>query len=308
MIISQANLDALRVQLVQTFDKAYGATEPFWPKLATQVSSTTASTRYGWIAQQLALREWTGPRLAQNLSEHQYTLTNRKFEGTVEIDRDQIEDDNLGMYSSLIVPQLAAATKKHPDQLLKELIQSNPTCYDGGALFHDSHPNYNATGTGATTYDNLFASTALSADNFHTVWTTMASYIGEDGNPLGVMPNALIVPPQLKRTALEIVTANVTGRVYGSNTAAAAIDNVMKGWADVIVIPELANEGTTWYLADLSKPIKPFLWQVRRAPEFVSRDNMADPKVFDQEKFTYGVSHRGEVGVTLPFLIAKAAQ
>ncbi len=306
MIITQATLDALRVTLSTVFDKAYGATEPWSTKLSTEVPSTTASNRYGWIAQSIVLREWLGPRQAVNLSEHAHTITNRKFEGTVEVDRDQIEDDNLGLYSGLIVPQLAQATKKHPDQLLKALIQANPVGFDGKALFANDHPTFN----GAGTYDNLFASSALTAPNFDTNWSVMASYTGEDGLPLTVMPNLLIVPPQLKRTALELMQSSNIARavqnVAGTeNVGAASIDNVMKGWCDVMVIPELSNQATTWYLADTSKPIKPFITQKRRAPEFVSRDNIQDPKVFDQEKFTYGVSYRGEVGATLPFLIAK---
>jgi phage major head subunit gpT-like protein len=306
MIITQATLDALRVTLSTVFEKAYAATEPWSTKLSTEVPSTTASNRYGWIAQSIVLREWLGPRQAVNLSEHAHTITNRKFEGTVEVDRDQIEDDNLGMYAGLIVPQLAQATKKHPDQLLKTLIQANAVGYDGKALFANDHPTYN----GAGTYDNLFASSALSAANFNTNWSLMASYTGEDGQPLTVMPNLLIVPPQLRRTALEIVTGNsiaqaILNAAASDNVGGVAIDNVMKGWAEVLVIPELANEATTWYLADTTKPIKPFITQKRRAPEFVSRDNIQDPKVFDQEKFTYGVSYRGEVGPTLPFLIAK---
>lgn len=293
MIITQANLDALRLSYATGFEKAYEATETWYQKLATDVPSTTRTTRYGWLAQSVNLREWVGARVAVNLSEHEYSITNKKFEGTIEVDRDHIEDDNLGMYQTMLIPELAQAAKQHPDQLIAEALQANPTAFDGKALFANDHPCFDEA---ASTYDNLDA-LALTADNFHTVYEKMVSFKGENGRPLKVAPKTLFVPPQLRKAALTVVDAVLVG---GGDS------NVLKGWVDVVVIPELANEATTWYLADTSKALKPFLYQLRRAPEFISRDNLQDPKVFDQDKFTYGVSKRCAVGVTLPFLIAKS--
>lgn len=303
MLITSANLNALRLDFERRFGEAYGATEPWWPKIATEIPSGAKSNIYGWTAQTTLMREWVGPRVAQNLSEHSYTLINKSYEATIELDRDEIEDENLGLFTRVTIPQLAQAAKKHTDQLIKTMLQSNafagPTGFDGVSLFNDAHPTYDSAGT---TYDNLFAGTALSAANFNTVWSTMASYTGEDGQPLGIEPNLLIVPPQLKRTALEILNASLVANAAGT----AGVENVLKGWADVLVIPELANAPTRWYLLDVSKPIRPLLYQNRRADQFVSRDNPQDPKVFDQKKFTYGVDNRKNVGVTLPFLISMA--
>jgi len=305
MIITIASLNALRLTFEKRFGDAYGATEPWWPKLATEVPSGAKSNIYGWVAQSTLMREWIGARQAVNLSEHSYTLINKSYEATIELDRDEIEDDNLGLFSAVTIPQLAQASKKHTDQLIKTMLQSNanagPTCFDGGSFFNDAHPTYDSAGT---TYDNNFAGTALSAANFNTVWSTMSAYTGEDGQPLGVSPNLLIIPPQLKRTALEILNASLVANAAGT----AGVENVLKGWADVLVIEELANQATRWYLADVSKPLKPIIYQNRRADQFVSRDNPQDPKVFDQKKFTYGVDNRKNVGVTLPFLMATAVQ
>lgn len=311
MIITTDNLNALRVQFEARFQEAYDATEPWWTKLATEIPSSAKSNVYGWIAQQVKMREWVGSRIALNLKEHDYTLRNKSYEATIELDRDEVEDDNLGLFTSVTVPQLAQAAKKHPDQLIKTMIQSNtfvgPTAFDGLALFHDAHLTYDAAGT---TYDNKFA-LALTSDNFNTVWSTMAAYTGEDGEPLNVSPNLLIVPPQLKKTGLEIVKNEMIMRIAqnvagAENVAAAAIGNVMQGWAELLVIPEFANNGDRWYLADVSKGIKPIILQNRKADQFVTRDNPQDPKVFDIKKFTYGVENRRNVGVTLPFLISTS--
>jgi phage major head subunit gpT-like protein len=310
MLITQATLNALRVQFELRFSEAYGATEPWWPQLATEIPSAAKSNVYGWLAQQILLREWVGPRQAQNLSEHSYTLANKSYEATIELDRDEIEDDNLGVFTAVAIPQLAQGAKKHTDQLIRAMLQSNayagPLGFDGLSLFHDSHPTFDSA---ASTYDNDF-DLDLTADNFNTNWAAMASYTGEDGEPLGIMPNLLIVPPQLKRTALEIMNGTLVVQSVsesGSVVGGAAIDNALKGWANVLVIPELANAGGRWYLADVSKPLKPLIYQNRRPDEFVTRDAPNDPKVFDQKKFTYGVDNRKNVGVSLPFLISTSS-
>jgi phage major head subunit gpT-like protein len=306
MLINAPGLDALRTTFGTQYQAGYSSTQIWHDKICTEIPSNSKSNTYGWVAQMLVLREWLGPRVALNLSEHAYTLVNKSFEGTVEVDRDDIEDDNLGIYSSVMMPQLGEATRKHPGILAKALLQANTAlAFDGLSLFNDAHLTYDKTGV-TPTYDNNFT-LALDGNNFNTVWSTMASYVGEDGQPLGVMPNLLIVPPQLKLAALTIMNGSLYSPITGQPGAnAIAIENPLKGWAEVLVVPELANDPTAWYLADTSKAIKPLVWQNRRAPNFVSRDNPADPKVFDLKKFTYGVDYRGNVGITLPFLIAKS--
>lgn len=44
------------------------------------------------------LRKWIGDKTVKRLKGHAYTIQNDDFEATVEIDRNDIEDDNLGIY------------------------------------------------------------------------------------------------------------------------------------------------------------------------------------------------------------------
>lgn len=298
MQITTAILAALNTDFSLEFKEGYDATEVWHPKLATQISSTTKSSTYGWVGRVLALREWIGPRIAANLVAHDYVLPNKSFEGTIELDRDELEDDNLGVFKGMALPSLASAAKKHPDQLIAALFAANPAAFDGLSLFNAAHPTFDEPGT---TYSNSFA-LALTAANFSTNWAAMVSYTGEDGQPLMVMPNLLIVPPQLKKTALEIMSSTLI--INGAGTAAG--ENVLKNWADVLVVPELASSPTRWYLADVSKPIKPIVYQLRKPAEFVTRDAPTDPNVFDRKKFLYGVDWRGNVGSSLPFLISRS--
>lgn len=309
MQVNSATLDALRTRFSMQFAAAYGATPVWYTQLATTVPSDTKSNTYGWKAMQTRLREWIGPRQAQNLSEHPYTLVNKKFEGTVELDRDDIEDDNLGIFSAMTIPDLGNAARKHPDQLLVTALVSNtlagPLAFDGKNLFANDHPTY-AKAAFTQTYDNLDLATELDQAGVGKAWAAMCSYLGENGDPLAVMPNALIVPPQLKRRALTVMQST-TYALPGSigTVGSATVDNALRGWMEVIVLPELAANPTVWYMADLSKPIKPFVYQERNKAELVARINPEDPKVFDLDKFTWGVRNRCNVGVSLPFLISK---
>lgn len=303
-MITRQRLDALRTDFSLLFGSAYTATTIWSPRLASDVQSDSKSTTYGWLAQQLAMREWIGPRVVQNLAEHDYQVPNKPYEATVELSKFDIEDDILGVFRGMTIPQLAFAAKKLPDRNLKALIQSSTQGFDGVSLFNDSHPTF-APPQFTQTYDNLHTQD-LDGDGVQAVYAAMASFTGEDGNPLGIVPNLLIVPPQLARNAY-VVANSTTYAIPGVTTGlSVAVDNPLRGMFDVLMVPELANEPNNWYMADTTKPIKPFVRQIRQAANFVSRDNPEDPKVFDQAVFTYGVDAREAMAITLPFLIAKA--
>lgn len=304
MLITPATLEALKTTFSLEYQKAYDVTETWWEQIATLIPSSSKSNTYGWVEKILALRKWVGARQAANLTAHSYVLANEPYEGTVEVDRDDIEDDNLGVYTNMIMPGLGQAVKKHPDQLIADLLTANTAkAYDGLPLFDHGHT------LAGQAYDND-NSLLLTPDNFSTVWAKMVSIKGEDGKPLGVMPNTLFHAPQLRKTALEILNSTLTAKAItnvagAENVGGAAVDNVLKGWANPVMLEELSGTPNAWFLADTRKPIKPLVYQMRREAQFVARDNPQDPKVFDLKKFTYGTEGRWAIGITLPFLIAR---
>jgi len=301
---TQSELDSLRVGFSSIFETGFQSTPVFWKQLCTEVPSGGYSNVYGWAVNAFRLRQWIGPRMVQNIREHTFEVVNLPFEATVDLDlRAMAKDRNtIGVFKNTALAGLAAAAAKHPDDLFVQRLQANPTGFDGVAFFHSAHPNYNVTGTGDTTYDNLY-DLALSKANFNTVWSAMTQFAGEDGRPLGVMPTHLIIPPQLKLTALELLQSTTYGQGTGATNA---IDNVMKGWVDIIVIPELANNADCWYLADLSRPIKPWIFQKHSAPVLTALDSLTDRKVFEEKVATYGVDYEGNIAPTPPFLMAKS--
>ncbi len=293
MLVTKAAIQQLQVGFSGIYRGGWGKSEPKLEALATVVPSTTRTNTYGWMARLLKMRKWDGPRVIQNLNTHAYQLENEPYELTVGVDRDDMEDDQLGVYNPLF-EELGRQSKKWPDQVIKTALQAGTTQlgFDGVAMFASTHP-LNPAGN----QSNNFTTTALTAANFSVVRAAMAAYTGEDGEPLGVNGDTLIVPPALEDTANTIVTATV---------GASGATNVQKGQARVVVVPELANAGTTWYLADTSNAIKGLVWQLRKSPEFVSKTELTDDNVFFQKQFVWGVDARGVAGFGPWFLLARA--
>ena len=151
MIISQASLDALRTGFNTAFKGGLGLATPQKDRVAMTIRSTTASNTYGWLNQMPGMREWIGARVIQNLAESAYVITNRHFEETVGVDRNDIEDDNLGQYAMLMT-RLGEAVAAFPEQLVWDLLKAgfSTNCYDGQFFFDTDHPIVLADGSTST--------------------------------------------------------------------------------------------------------------------------------------------------------------
>lgn len=57
--------------------------------------------------------------------------------------------------------------------------------------------------------------------------------------------------------------------------------------------------GTAWYLLDVSRVIKPFVYQKREEIGFVAKDSPEDDTVFMKDKYIYGCSGRDNAGFGL---------
>ena len=109
---------------------------------------------YPWMGRTTNFREWVGDRVLQRIEAHGYTLVNRKFEDSVAIGRDDIEDDMYGLYTPMI-EQLGWDTKVFPNILIFGLLKAAatnapvtigkitvpvPICFDGLNFFSTAHP------------------------------------------------------------------------------------------------------------------------------------------------------------------------
>ena len=319
MDINQANLDILFRNAQIQFQSVLDQTPTWYQNVSTQFTSKTALETYAWMDRIPRVREWLGSRVVNSVVTQQRTVTNRLFEDTVALDRINVEDDQFGVFN-YTTQMLAGECAKWPDSLVAQWFRdaaSSTTAqgapnlgYDGLPFFSASHPiQAGADGNNNTVQSNLYLSKPLTWDNYVTVYQGMTSLLGADGLPLMVQPNLLVVPPALYSIAKLIVEADLVPSTTATTTGTAGqapMTNVMKGSAQVLVVPQLADKPNNWWLLDTTKVVRPILWQLRKAPIFVPRTSPTDPAVFDKHEFLYGAEMRGAVSDTLWFLAAAA--
>lgn len=162
MIITPASLKALMVGFSKSFQKGLESAESQFDKVATTIPGTGKSTTYGWLGKFPKFREWIGSRQYKNMQAHSYSIVNKKFESSIEVDRDEIEDDEIGVYAPLF-ETMGQSAKEFPDEYIFGLLKQGftETCYDGQNFFDTDHPVYaEVDGTGAaSTISNMAAGT-----------------------------------------------------------------------------------------------------------------------------------------------------
>lgn len=284
MIVNSGNIS----QLGKTF-KAISMAQlesqtPKWQLIAMLVTSTTSQNDYGWLNDIPGMREWIGERQVQNLSDSGYSIRNRDFELTVSVGRNNIEDDNIGLYTPMF-QQLGYAVAYSPDEIIFDLLRRAFTerCYDGRPFFAANHP------VGRRSVSNVSDKT-LTRLEFQGAMAQMQSLTNEAGRPLRVFMNRpkLLVGPSSRAAALTIVGVPTLPN-GGANPDYQA--------AEIEIIPEFVGDAANfWVLADVSQPIKPLILQRRKEPEFVRKDDARDDNVFNQKEFVYGYDDRKAAG------------
>lgn len=57
-----------------------------------------------------------------------------------------------------------------------------------------------------------------------------------------------------------------------------------------------AGASAPWFLLDTRRALKPIIFQERKKPQFVAKDDPADDRVFMKDEYVYGTDSRGNVG------------
>lgn len=176
-LVTPALLTALFTGFKTEFEQGKSEAAPQFNKIASVIKSTSASNTYGWLGKFPSLAKWIGDRNIQSMKSQAYTITNDDYESTVGVDRNDIEDDNLGVYSP-IFKEMGNAAAIHPDEMIFPLLAAGFTtlCYDGQNYFDVDHPVYpNADGTGvAVSTANMAEDVAYEGEAWYVLDTSKA--------------------------------------------------------------------------------------------------------------------------------------
>ena len=113
-----------------------------YERWARTVTSTKKKELYAWLGAVGSLREWVGSKTIDKLDAKGYELLNRRFERTIEIDIDDVEDaESLVSYSDQ-ARRLGAAARIWPEEQVYQRFNEGfmavkGRCYTGKPFFSD---------------------------------------------------------------------------------------------------------------------------------------------------------------------------
>jgi phage major head subunit gpT-like protein len=180
------------------------------------------------------------------------------------------------------------SSKQWPDEMVAEVINGAFTkeCFDEQYFVDTDHPVADSTVSNKGTAALSISTLALAQASYGAGRIAMMSFTDKEGRPLGVIPNILMTGPALADTAHALLTVD---RLEDGKP------NPYKGTAELVIFPWITST-TAWFLLDTTKPVKPFIFQQRKAPVFVSLTDINTDSVFNNKKFKFGAEARGASG------------
>ncbi len=266
------------------FDQAYaqfgsGAFARIAAALSTEVPSTSASEKYGWLGDLPIVQEWLGDKVAGVVHDYNETIVNKDWYSAVDIDRNELDDDQLGRIKPRI-ESLAQTVLRWRGELVAQFILNGLVglAYDGAAFFSNrAAPNDNLlAGTGVTVAQ-------LRAD-IYTARAAMMKFQSDQGNVMGLEMDTIVVPPELEGPMLEAVSPSV----YLTNLSA----NPISTWIKNVIVCPSTTDVNDWYGFATGFPIKPILYQNRSGVDLV----LDDTQVKKNRKLIYSAEMRGNAG------------
>jgi len=252
--------------IVGTMTERFQATPTYYQDLSTELKSQAASEEYAILGQTPRMREWGTGRLAKGLGSEKYSIKNYEYECTLEIDRKELEDDQVGLLS-LRISEAAAHAATHPDWLLAQLLINGATAgylsYDGVTFFNDTHVSGASGNQDNTLTFDATDHTTITVAEFKLACAQaiqqMMGFKDDTGETMRIGPTGMnvIVPAALYWTALEALNA----------TMIAQTSNILAGAAKVIPLPDL-TAAAVFYLLKTDVRIRPFIFQNRLPVEF----------------------------------------
>jgi phage major head subunit gpT-like protein len=283
MIVDKSTIIDFFIGLKTIFNNALKAKTGDWQKTAMEVPSNTKTEDYKWLERFPKMRLWIGEKFIKSLKAGNYKVTNQDWEATIEVDRNDLDDDTSGHYS--VQAQSAGdSAGELNDIILNDLKNSAFTglCIDG-QFFYDTDHEVNGSSVSNKLVAPLSSANRAAADaSIGAARTMMGKFTDSEGMPLRLKGNLLEVGPALLATAN--ILANADKLDDGST-------NPYQGTFEVLENPGLISD-TQWMLHNTRQAVKPFIIQVRKRPVFVSQTSMENDDVFNKRLFKFGSEAR----------------
>ncbi len=193
------------------------------------------------------------------------TATHLEWANGIQVERKLFDDDQhniMNQRPEALAMSAVRTRQKHAATVWNSAFSSGSSFYvnsEGVALCSNSHTTTSGASTG-TGFDNL-GTAALSAAAVSAARTQMRGFRGDQAERITVMPNELLVPPDLQDRALEITKSE-----KDPESANNAI-NPQSGRYSLIDW-EYLSDTNNWWLMDSGMRRKSVYWVDRVSKEF----------------------------------------
>lgn len=285
-VITKEVLQGLETNINVTWQKRFtnAPNADIWKSIAMPMNSRNASEKYAWLGAVPGLREFKSERIPGTLSGFSYAIDNKKFESTLDVDRDHLEDDRTGEIM-LALTGLATKAAQAYTRLVCETLKAgfSTLIFDGNNFFDTTHV-VNGQSTGANYLGTGVPITGANADAAELL---LAGQTDDKGNPLGYKGTHLIVGPYNRAAANALVNV--------ATLSGGAANPYYKRY-EVVELPYLSITDKQWAIADLNEGLLPFIMQIRVPITLVSKTDLNSDRAFDKDIFTWGTRARHNAG------------
>lgn len=288
-ILNRAQLEAAYVTYSAMFDMALQNTPVIYPELATVMPGVGPVTEFRWLGDMPVMVEWNGNRKINRLRAEAHSLRTRWYANGIEVDHDDVAEDKLGVVRPRIEGLAQMAPRKLDALVIDYLVAgfgaTLGSCWDGQYLFDDDHVA--GTGAGQPEQSNIVEG-ALASDPFNDGIQAMMEFVGENGEPLQVIPDTLLVGPANQLVARQLLLIQ-----YGTGGA----QNVDYQRARLIINSRIVGDAAdNWFLLSLQQRIRAIMLGIEFAPEFAQLMGF-DQQAYFMNRTGYAGAHM-KVGLT----------
>jgi len=294
----------LTAGMKREFFKVYnGEIIPEFQRIAMITESDGSLETYPWLGSVGQMREWKDERIPKGLLEHHFQVVNKDWEATIAIDKNEIDDEKYGQ-TKIKVRQLADEARRFMGYLMFNLLDqgnaavgtgifngTNIACYDGQPYFSAAHTE------GLSGTQTNIAAGALNRTNLQAGISSMMNLLDDQGKPLNVQPDLLVVHPNQQWTARELLESTYfpEGATEGAAVGSKVANNVLKGALQLYITPYVS--AGHWFVFDTTRTVKPLLLQIRRNIEF---DSVTEGyEKFMRKKLFFGCDWRGQAAFAM---------
>lgn len=269
-IVVDTGLDikGIRSEFMQRLEDTQAA----YKTLATKISSQTKTEHYKWLGAVANPRIWGAGRVAKGLRSESYDIKDEKYEQTMEIDREEIEDDQIGAIR-IRISEMAQRCENFKDHMISDLLANGSAAdalaYDGLPFFDDQHKHSQAIVAGGTAQSNDLTLEVTTANDpspaellaaYNQAVAALYAMKDDQGEPTMTSETGLVVvvPPNMRAAAMTALQAEIIAQT----------SNAFAGSAKLLVFPWLTADTEFFVLKTDPNTVRPFIFQERTPVEF----------------------------------------